>query len=391
MAGAVQTTSSGHGSVYYNPARLAFDTSPSFSIGYSTGEFALTIDQQAIEVRSAPALTLGLALPLPFLGWLEDRIALGLALVLPQASVLIADIPPPTTPSFALLETRAQTVSIQAGLAFRPLDWLSVGAGVIALAALEGHVAVGPNETGRLGSEVSDVLIADFAPVIGVMIEPWQWLSFAAGYRGQSTATFTFPIEADLGDLAGQVGLSGLDVEVLPIPTLAIEGTAQFDPEQVSFEIAARPQPWLLLAAGVSWKHWSRFENPIVYTAERPGDAPQPPPEFSDTVIARLGVEATFDVGPITLEPRCGFLWESSPSPLQTSYHNYLDNDRAVATLGLGTTWQFLSLDLAFQYHHLVDRTAVKDETTKEGHPGWPSIQHGGHIFYLGAELGVSL
>ena len=72
MAGAVQTTSHGHGSVYYNPARLAFDTSPSFSIGYSSGEFALTIDRQDIEVRSAPALTLGLSLPLPFLGWLEE-------------------------------------------------------------------------------------------------------------------------------------------------------------------------------------------------------------------------------------------------------------------------------------------------------------------------------
>jgi long-subunit fatty acid transport protein len=391
MTGAVASTSRGHGSVYYNPARLAFDTAPSFSIGYSSGEFALRIDGEEIEVRSAPALTLGLSLPLPFLGWLEDRISLGLALVLPQTSVLIADIPRPTTPTFALLETRAQTVSIQAALAFRPLDWLSFGAGVIALAALEGHVKVGPNETGRLGSEVSDVLVADFAPVIGLSVEPWRWLSFAASYRGQSTATFTFPIEANLGDIAGQVGLSGLDVEVLPIPTLAIDGTAQFDPEQVGFEVAGRPVPWLLIAAGVSWKHWSLFENPIVYTAERPGDAPQPPPEFTDTVATRLGVEATLDIGPVTLEPRCGVAWEPTPSPPQTGYHNYLDNDRAVIGLGLGTRWQFLSLDVAFQFHHLVPRTAMKDETTHEDHPGWPSIQHAGEIFYMGAELGVSL
>lgn len=391
MTGAVASTSQGHGSVYYNPARLAFDSAPSFSIGYASGEFDLRIDGEEVDVRSAPALTLGLSLPLPFLGWLEDRIALGLALVLPQTSVLIADIPPPTTPSFALLETRAQTVSIQAALAFRPLDWVSFGAGVIALATLEGHVEVGPNETGRLGSEVSDVLVADFAPVIGVSVAPWPWLSFAATYRGQSAATFTFPIEANLGDLAGQVGLSGLDVEVLPIPILAIDGTAQFDPEQVAFEVAGRPQPWLLIAAGVNWKHWSRFDNPIVYTAERPGDAPQPPPEFSDTVSARLGFEATVSVGPITLEPRCGVAWEPTPSPLQRGYHNYLDNDRAVFGLGLGTRWQFLSLDLAFQLHHLLPRTAVKDATIFEDHPGWPSIEHAGEIFYMGAELGVSL
>ena len=309
MTGAVASTSKGHASVYYNPARLAFQSEPSFSIGFATGEFDLRVDEVKSDVRSAPALTLGLALPLPFLGWLEDRIALGLGLVMPQTSILIADIPAPTTPTFALLETRAQTVSIQAGLAFRPLPWFSFGGGVIALAALEGRVEVGPNETGRLGSEVSDTLVADFAPVFGLAFEPLKWLALAATYRGESKATFTFPIQAELGDLAGQVGLGGLDVEVLPIPLLAIDGTAQFDPEQVSVEIAACPIPRLLLSASVAWKHWSRFDNPIVYTAERPGDAPQPPPNFSDTLTLRLGLEGDFGLGPLKLQARGGFAW----------------------------------------------------------------------------------
>ena len=391
MAGATASTSRGHASVYYNPARLAYDVDPSFSMGYAHGEFDLRIDGQDVNVLPAPALTLGLALPIPFLGWLEDRIALGLGLVLPQTSVLIADIPRPSTPSFTLLENRAQTVSIQAAMAFRPLDWISVGAGVIALATLEGHVSVGPNETGRLGSEVSDVLVADYAPVVGIALEPWPWLSIGATYRGESRATFTFPVEADLGDLTGQVGLTGLDVEVLPIPTLAIEGTAQFDPEQVWLEVSGRPVPWLLIAGTMTWKRWSTFDNPIVFTAERPGDPPQPKPEFHDTVVLRAGVEAEVAAGPVTLQPRLGGAWEPTPTPEQTGYHNYLDNDRGVLSLGLGTTWEFLALDMAFQWHHLVPRRHTKGSAISAEHPGWPSISHTGNVFYVAFELGVSL
>ena len=391
MAGAVVSTSHGHSAVYYSPARLAYGTNPSFAIGYSHGEFDLSIDGGSVAVRGAPALTLGLALPLPLRGWLEDRIALGLGLVLPQTSVLIADIPRPTTPSFALLETRAQTVSVQAALAFRPLDWIAVGAGVLALAALEGHVDVGPNETGRLSSEVSDVLVADYAPVVAVALEPWPWLSIAATYRGASRASFTFPIEADLGDLAGQVGLGALDVEVLPLPTLAIEGTAQFDPEQVWVEVAGRPTPWLLTAAAVTWKRWSAYDNPIVYTAQRPGDAPQPLPGFHDTVVVRLGLEAQVEAGPVALAPRLGAAWEPTPTPAQSGFHNYLDNDRGILALGIGASWEFLRLDLALQWHHLVPRTATKGPDTSPEHPGWPSIRHTGEIYHAGVELGVRL
>ena len=391
MTGAVASTTQGHESVYYNPARLAYASAPSFAIGFSSGEFALRIDQREVSVRSAPALTLGIALPLPFLGWLEDRIALGLGLVLPQTSILIADIPRPSNPSFALLETRAQTVSVQGGVAFRPMDWLSIGAGVLALATLEGHVEVGPNETGRLGSEVSDVLVADYAAVVGISLTPWPWLSFAATYRGVSRARFSFPIEADLGDLAGQVGLSGLDVEVLPIPILAVDGTAQFDPEQVWLELSGRPHPQLLLASTLTWKRWSTFDNPIVYTTERPGDLPQPAPDFNDTTVLRFGAEVDLSAGPVALKPRLGVAWEPTPTPPQTGFHNYLDNDRVIAGVGLGVGWEFLRLDLAVQVHHLLPRRATKEEGLSPEHPGWPSISHEGEIVYFGAELGVSL
>ena len=80
-----------------------------------------------------------------------------------------------------------------------------------------------------------------------------------------------------------------------------------------------------------------------------------------------------------------------SPAPPQEGFHNYLDNDRAVVGLGLGLSWRFLSLDMAFQFHHLVPRRAEKTGDLGETHPGWPSIAHEGEIYYMSAELGVTL
>lgn len=391
MVGSVLSTSRGQSSVYYNPSRLAHDPTPSFSVGFGYADFMLEIDDLPTTTRSAPALFLGLSLPLPFNGWLHNRLAIGLGFVLPQTSILIADIPQPTTPSFILLDNRAQTVSLQAALAFRPAPWFSIGGGVIALATLTGAVEVGPNAAGLLGSRVRNNLIADFAPVVGLTVTPLPRVAFAATYRGASHARFELPIEADLGDLADQVGLGGLDVEILPLPTLDISGTAQYDPEQLSIEVSGSPVPRLLLAAGFTWKRWSAFDNPIVYTTTTPETEPQPHPGFQDTFTGRLGAEWTADLEPVELSSRLGFAFEPTPTPSQTGFHNYLDNDRAIVGVGLGVTWRMLTVDIGAQWHHLVPARAVKEDPITDGHPGWPVITHHGEVVVLSTEVSVNL
>ena len=395
MVGSTVSTARGHSAVYYNPGGLSMDTEPSFAIGFQHGELMLDIGGSNAGSQATPALVLGLAMPLPFKGWLEDRIAVGIGFVIPQTSVLIADIPRPGDPSFILLDNRAQTVSLQGALAFRPLDWLSFGLGFIALAALDGSVEVAPNETGRLGSEVKDELIAGFAVVAGVMVEPLDWLAVGATYHGESRADFEFPVEADLGDLAAQAGLGGLDIEILPIPTLEVSGTAQYDPEQLWLEVSVRPTEWLLAAGGFTWKRWSGYGNPIGYTATPTGWPEQPAPGFEDTWTLRAGSEASIDIGPVRLLPRIGVAWEPTPVPEQTGFHNYLDNDRVISGTGLGLRWEFLRVDVALQWHHLLPRTDRK-RTAEAGvalmdNPGFPALRHTGDIVFFGLELGAEL
>ena len=383
MGGAVASTASGFEAVYYNPAGLAFDERPSFALGFQRADFFLEIDGSDWEAREAPALVVGFAVPLPFGGALARRIALGMGFVLPQTTILDADIPRPGDRSFVLVETRAQTVSIQGALAVRAFDWLSLGAGFIALAELEGEIDVAPNAAGAIGSRVGDELLASFAVVAGALVRPHEDWSVALTFRDRSAARFDLPITADLGPSFP-----------LPIPPLTVRGTAQFDPRQVYAEVAWSGLPRWTIAAGASWRQWSEFPNPLAYTAVPEGTPPQPAPGFSDTILPRAGVEGRYEVGDVALLPRMGYAFEPSPAPAQEGFHNYLDNDRHQFGGGLGMRWAALRIDLALQWQWLAERRHTKDPAqvdTPDANPGFPSVRHGGHVFLWGLQVGAEL
>ena len=400
LGSAIGADAEGFEAVYYNPAALSFERRPSFSLGYQLGTFDLTIDDTKREARDAPALTIGFGVPIPFGGFLKDRLAIGLGFTIPQTSILIADIEQPTTPSHILVENRAQTVSIQAALGLRLTDWLALGIGTLALAELRGDIRVEPGPSGRIGSKVKDELIADYALVAGLMVRllpqsppsddpahgPYG-LQLALTYRGESRADFDLPIEADLGDDFG-----------IPIPQLAVNGTAQYDPAELALAVTGRiplGADQLSVHASVSYDMWSTFPLPIAYAAPRADTPPQPAPNFDDVVSFALGVEGHHHLGELPedliLRPRVGFAFQPSPTPEQTGFHNHLDSDRMVFSAGLGFRWQRLRLDLSGQVHDLAERTHQKSADIAAEHPGFPSISHTGHILFFAIEAGVSL
>lgn len=384
MAGAVDSTASGFEAAYYNPAGLAWDARPSFALGYQSASFSLDVNGVEQATRDAPVLTIGFGVPLPLGGALEDRLALGLAFAIPQSSILIADIARPGDPTFIVVENRAQTVSVLGCLAVRVTDWLSVGAGALALAELSGDIAVAPNDEGKLGTRVKDELRADYAFIAGLSVRPEPWLSFGLTWRSQSTARFSLPITADLGEDFG-----------IPLPRLDITGTAQYDPAEAALGVGMRPTPWLLVALSGVWQRWSAFPLPIGYTAVPEGTPPQPPPNFHDTVSVRLGLEGDFPIdGELRVLPRLGASLEPTPVPDQTGFHNHLDGDRVVLTLGVGMVLGPLHLDLAGQVHLLGERESAKDPalvTDPAANPGAPSITSAGTILVGNLQIGLEL
>lgn len=401
LAGAVGATVEGYDSIYYNPGGLAFAERPSFAFGYQYGSFDLRYrvgdgDMVQSPAIDAPALNIGFGVPIPFGGALKDRLAIGLGFTIPQTSIFIADIERPFDPTFIVVENRAQTVSIQAALSVRITDAIAVGFGTIALAELDGQIDVAPTASGRLGAQVKDELVADYAFVAGAMLRlmprevvpikgaaPRRLFGVRVGltYRGESRADFKLPINADLGESFG-----------IPIPEILVEGTAQYDPQEVSLEVAVRPLDMLGVSLGATWEAWSSFPIPIGYAAVPEGTPPQPPPDFHDTFAFKLGVEGDFALTPeLALRPRLGFAYEPSPAPDQSGRHNHLDGDRAIFALGVGLQWGPVRLDLAGQLHDIAERSAEKGEDIGDDNPGFPAITGTGHILFGAVEIGVEL
>ncbi len=400
MGNAIHGSASGYESVWYNPAGMAFDDELTFAFGYQYGVFDLHVNGESSDALDAPALVFGFGIPLPLGPPLERRLSVAMGFVLPTTSILIADTKPPGDPSWVLVENRAQTVSVQGGVGLRIVDELSIGWSLIALAELEGGIDVAPNDAGDLGSFARDQLVTDYANAVGVAIRPIpERLGFGLVWREASSAEYTLPITVDLGDAF-----------TIPVPTLDISGTAQYDPAQISIAAWGRPIPQLHLEAAATRKRWSQFDNPIRYTSV-PDDFPtQPAPGFSDTWVFKFGVEGDIEVGEWTLHPRAGFALEPSPAPEQTGMHNYLDSDRTIPSLGFGFRRGLVRVDAAWQMQSLAsrshDKECVEDDdggldlppeddaflspTYPDPNPGCPSISHRGTTQLVNIEVGVA-
>lgn len=384
LAGATVSDTRGHAAVYANPAGLAFERQTSVALGYQFTTLDLTLDGQAADARDATATMIGFDLPLPLGGWLEDRLALGAGFVIPTNSVLVADIPRPGDPDFVLVGNRAQTVSLQAALGVRIIDGLALGVGFIALSALDGAIDVAPNAEGRIGSQARDQLIADYSPIVGLMARLPAGFAVGAVWRAESAARFVLPITADLGGSFP-----------LPIPTLQIEGVAQYDPERIDGELSWKSATWRA-AAGASFARWSAYPIPIVYTAV-PEDFPaQPTPDFEDIVEYRAGLEFTPTVGDAGLAARAGYRFAPTPTPEQTGLYSLLDSDRHLLTLGGGVEGWGLRLDIALQWHLMAERSHTKDADAIRATGYDPADMatghtHDGQAFGAAIELGFDL
>jgi long-chain fatty acid transport protein len=362
LAGTGAADAEGYDAAYLNPAGLVGPTRRRLTVGYVGARYHLSLLDQARVVPRTDGLIIGAALPLPFGGVLKDRLALGLAFYFPVGVVTRARDPFPDEPRLALLDNRTGTVSILIGAGARVHQRVTIGAGVLALAALVGTIALTADPAGRITTVSEEQLVTGYAPVAGVRVEAAPWLRLGAALRGESKSEYDLRVVNSLG--------SRIPVE---LPTLHLAGTAQFDPLQIAVEAALRARPWLTVEVGVTWKHWESYANPIENATK--GAPPQPPPGYHDTGVPRLAVEALGRWGRLGLAGRAGYFYEPTPAPSNAMV--LIDADRHALTLGGALEWHgpmfSLALDLFGQLHLLDGEHA------------------GGQIGVFGATLGIDL
>lgn len=385
LAGTGAGDSDSFDSAYLNPAGLAGIPRKHLSVGYLVGDFSLELDGAATDTERPAAMTFGAGLPLPLGGALRDRIGFGLGFTVPTGSLVRVRVPFPGEPTYALLETRSQTIGVLIALGARITERLRLGGGILALAALRGYIFVDADGAGRFSSDSEQSLVTHFAPVAGATYDlDWRAGRLGLTFRGASRSQYHIDVT---NDLASDLPLT--------LPTLQIAGVAQYDPLTVDVELGAQLTRSLRGYALLSYQRWSDYplptENPVLSAP------PQEPAGFKDTIRPHLGIEHLRPAlgGALALRAGYAFLW--SPAPEMTGRQSLLDNHRHMMSAGAGLALPYASIplrvDLWAQAHVLQRRSHTKDPNAFADDAPLPfdRISTRGHILVGGLTLGVDL
>ena len=402
MGGTGTASSSGADATYTNPALLSRVHHNLLTLGFQGAEFDLHADGPGLpgRISTLPArgFVVGAEVPIPFGGILKDRIAAGMAFYTPSDALVRGRILYPETPEYALLADRAQSLAVRLGLG-ADIGWgIRVGAGFAALAQLVGSIVV-VNTAGSVGARVDDQLVATYAPTFGAAWDLPFDRADDGTRRWRVGLTWGGSIDARFGVLVDASKLSTLN-----LPVFNIAGIAQYDPQQLLFEVAREWDGWTA-AAGVTWKNWSAYpgvlEPTILCPAGQECSLLSPPAiKFSDTLVPRAGLERAIELPRhASIKLRGGFFLEPTPVPstLPSSQAydatkkelvdvptRFFDTTRYVFSLGAGVDFgDYLPFTLDFwaQYHVLASTTATTDPA--------PAASLSGDVLAYGLMLGV--
>lgn len=397
----------GYESAWHNPALASDVRAPKLTLGYTGGVLRLDARGDGLPGRTSSqpvtGTTIGAEIPVPLGGIFAHRLGIALAFYEPTNVVVRGRVLYPEKTQFPMLDNRAQSVTIRAGVGADLGYGIRVGVGFAALAEIVGTVVAATDATGRVGTRVEDQLVATYAPTLGVTYDlplrgPELW-RVGVTYRDSLAARFSVVID-------------GTKLSSLQIPLFNISGLAQYDPAQVAVELA-RKEDLNVLAVQAVYKQWSRFdgvlEPTVVCTEGGAGACGLVPPkiDWRDTFVVRVGADQGFRVARgAVLHARSGAFFETTPLPSElpgadaysqaakgvvTVPTRYFDSDRMTVTAGTGLSLTKplppIELDLFAQYHILLPRTVRSIDASGAT---LSSGESSGHVTVFGMTAGIT-
>jgi long-chain fatty acid transport protein len=390
-------SSEGYEAIYGNPGLLAETRKKSLTLGIGIARHALYADTSSqlggreltLPTDEMKTIYIGAALPIPFGGFLKDRITFGVGFLNPAKFLVRGKILYPERYQYPIVAPRVQSIAVAMGLGARIGNKFYLGAGFEALAGVIGEILISLDATGRVGSRTDDQVIAAYAPIFSAALDVTDHIRVGITYRGELVGRFALTIRAsDLG---------------INLPDFNVAGVAQYIPEQLAFEarwssnksgapIAAN-QKGTRVALGLLARRWSKYPGPneptvLANTDFGTGVDKAHAFQANDTISPRVGVEHAIPISAAAgVRLRGGYALEPTPLREQTWKENFLDSTRHVLTAGaglLGDESLPFQIDLFAQLHVLQSRTH-----TKETEAGQLSVTSGGTIAVVGMTAGV--
>lgn len=434
LGGAGTATARDFSATYYNPANLPLCESHQLSVGvhqifnnlgtdidvselptvedpFNPGEMVTDPELVPIEPENQTRLHVGVCIPLP------ANLALGLLLGLGIQDTIAAD---PNTvaenPRYFTYGSAMDTMTIQLGLGYKPVRWLSLGLGASILANIDVGSSLEFSLTSSDPNDAAAQVRADLgpklAPIAGLYASPIPELELGVTFRGKLSSGLTVP-----SVVAASSG--GLAIEAAVLAT----GTIWYTPNQVAFGVAGRPFEALLLTVDVTWYQLSKNPGPFI-AVESIGqvlgnEVVFPPLEdfgFRDIFVPRFGVEY-LTLADNALAVRGGYMFRpwsiaipGTSSGCQAAAQdpdadpcraNLLDNSSHWISVGLGYTFLLghqpsepgqedtrpgLTVDVFFRAGLFKERQVNRTEPPSEV-PFLRQYSYGGQIYDLGATL----
>ena len=306
---------------------------------------------------------------------------------------------------FELLGARQQSQVILVGMAYQLVPSVSIGAAISVLPA--GHAVSDvylddPARQQDVRIAVQNEQVGRIAPSFGAQWQPSDLVQVGASWRAANHFDLTVENRIQIKGFQG-------DASAFPIRQ-KVAFVLNYTPEQLNLGLAHKAGALHVSAAAV-WSRWSQY---VDTQGEHPGD-------WKDVLSLRAGAEYAAQPDRVL---RAGVQWEPSPVPNQGGRTNYVDNDRAVGSVGAGHRIELLGKSVELNWflavHHLLARDTNKavatqtnckagvtvvcdevDDATKgtngkpiaaasglqTGNPGFPGFASWGNVLVVGADL----
>lgn len=326
MGNAYTALASDGTATYWNPAGLILSRHLNLTLGFSYADYGLTFDSNSPDLdddveRIVPlsALSMAISTTIPF--DIPDRFAFGLGIFLPTRGIVNVETSADAArPEWFAYGERQDRVHVLPSLAVKATKWLSFGLGASIFVDAAGGTTISAGVAAPVQPEFELKLKPDAGVVVGVLLQPSEWLSVGLTYRSELSFKLDFPASAV--------------VQGINIP-LQLETITFFTPHQLSFGVALSPTDSLILTLDLHYFMWSAYDDPfLVVTSSVAATPTRVEVDLRDSFSPRLGAELLVTDW---LLLRGGYAYRSSPVPSQDfEPTNLVDGERHSLTTGVG-------------------------------------------------------